>query len=191
MKITVIGGTQAHQSIRDDGICPCLTSSMGMGGGYVPLLIIREQENRNMQKQYEVCDFRFDEGLRSRVEKDIVPTLPSHMSKMENDYSCMVIEKENKDCVAYDEQNKYIRQDGTVGTLTTNGSSPKHNNRIIEKDTDFRIRKLTPRECWRLMGFTDEDFDRAKEVNSDSQLYKQAGNSIVVDVLCAIFKEML
>lgn len=54
-----------------------------------------------------------------------------------------------------------------------------------------RIRKLTPRECYRLMGFSDEDFDKAKEVNSDSQLYKQAGNSIVVNVLMEIFKEML
>lgn len=58
-------------------------------------------------------------------------------------------------------------------------------------EKEIRIRKLTPRECWRLMGFTDEDFDRAKEVNSDTQLYKQAGNSIVVDVLEAIFGEML
>lgn len=56
---------------------------------------------------------------------------------------------------------------------------------------NVRIRKLTPRECYRLMGFDDEDFDRAKEVNSDTQLYKQAGNSIVVNVLEAIFKEML
>ena len=57
--------------------------------------------------------------------------------------------------------------------------------------TGLRIRKLTPRECWRLMGFDDEDFEKASQVNSDSQLYKQAGNSIVVDVLEAIFKEML
>lgn len=56
---------------------------------------------------------------------------------------------------------------------------------------NVRIRKLTPRECWRLMGFTDEDFDKAQKVNSDTQLYKQAGNSIVVNVLEAIFKEML
>lgn len=54
-----------------------------------------------------------------------------------------------------------------------------------------RIRKLTPKECWRLMGFTDEDFENAKAVNSDTQLYRQAGNSIVVTVLEAIFKEML
>lgn len=53
------------------------------------------------------------------------------------------------------------------------------------------VRKLTPRECWRLMGFTDEDFEKAQEVNSDTQLYKQAGNSIVVNVLMAIFKQML
>ena len=56
----------------------------------------------------------------------------------------------------------------------------------------FRIRKLTPRECWRLMGFSDEDFDKAKAAGiSDTQLYKQAGNSIVVDVLMAIFEELL
>lgn len=56
---------------------------------------------------------------------------------------------------------------------------------------NYRIRKLTPKECWRLMGQKDEDFEKARQVNSESQLYKQAGNSIVVDVLEAIFKEML
>lgn len=56
---------------------------------------------------------------------------------------------------------------------------------------DYRIRKLTPKECWRLMGFTDEEFKRAEKVNSNSQLYKQAGNSIVTNVLAAIFKKLL
>lgn len=56
---------------------------------------------------------------------------------------------------------------------------------------NLRIRKLTPKECWRLMGFEDIDFEKAKEVNSDTQLVKQAGNSIVVNVLEAIFKQML
>lgn len=54
-----------------------------------------------------------------------------------------------------------------------------------------RIRKLTPKECFRLMDFDDEDFEKAAKVNSNSQLYKQAGNSIVVAVLKAIFGEML
>lgn len=57
--------------------------------------------------------------------------------------------------------------------------------------TKYRIRKLTPKECWRLMGFSDEDFNKAAEVNSNTQLYAQAGNSIVVNVLETIFKNML
>lgn len=54
-----------------------------------------------------------------------------------------------------------------------------------------RIRRLTPREYWRLMGFTDEDYDKAEEVTSKSKLYFEAGNSIVVPVLEAIFKQMI
>ena len=61
-----------------------------------------------------------------------------------------------------------------------------------KKQTNFKIRKLTPKECWRLMGFTDEQFDKAKESGiSDSQLYKQDGNSIVVTVLEEIFKMLI
>ena len=57
--------------------------------------------------------------------------------------------------------------------------------------TDFRIRKLTPKECWRLMGFDDSDFDKAKAAGiSNSQLYKQAGNSIVVNVLQYILRNL-
>lgn len=89
---------------------------------------------------------------------------------------------------AIDEQNKLVRDDGTIGTITTDGSSPKHNNRV---SNGLRIRKLTPRECWRLMGFDDQAFDQAEKVCSNSQLYKQAGNSIVVDVLEKILTNML
>lgn len=73
-------------------------------------------------------------------------------------------------------------------TISTCGGGGQREPKVME---NIRIRKLTPKECWRLMGFTDEDFDKAKEVNSDTQLYKQSGNSIVVQVLEAIFKEML
>lgn len=55
----------------------------------------------------------------------------------------------------------------------------------------YRIRKLTPKECWRLMGFKDEQFEKAEKVCSNTQLYKQAGNSIVVDVMENIFKELI
>lgn len=53
-----------------------------------------------------------------------------------------------------------------------------------------RIRKLTPRECFRLQGFPDEYFDRAASINSDSQLYKQAGNSVTVNVIYEIARRL-
>ena len=70
-------------------------------------------------------------------------------------------------------------------TLTRN--SYQENNYLSD---GFRIRKLTPRECWRLQGFPDWAFDKAQEVNSNSQLYKQAGNSVTVNVIAAIAKEL-
>ena len=70
-------------------------------------------------------------------------------------------------------------------TLTSN--SYHENNHLSD---GFRIRKLTPRECWRLQGFPDWAFDKAQEVNSNSQLYKQAGNSVTVNVIAAIAKEL-
>lgn len=54
----------------------------------------------------------------------------------------------------------------------------------------WKIRKLTPRECWRLQGFSDESFEKAEQHCSNTQLFKQAGNSITVDVLEAIFANM-
>lgn len=61
----------------------------------------------------------------------------------------------------------------------------------LDKMEQLKIRRLTPRECWRLMDFSDDDFDKASAVNSNTQLYKQAGNSIVVNVLVAIFGQMV
>lgn len=76
--------------------------------------------------------------------------------------------------------------DDSMATLTAG----THGNANPHICTQYRIRKLTPRECWRLMDFSDEDFNKAEEVNSNTQLYKQAGNSIVVNVLVAIMGQM-
>jgi DNA (cytosine-5)-methyltransferase 1 len=63
-----------------------------------------------------------------------------------------------------------------------------HEVKILDKS---KVRKITPREAWRLMGFSDEDFDKARPLNSNHQLYRQAGNSIVVPVLEGILKNLL
>lgn len=73
---------------------------------------------------------------------------------------------------------------GMCNSLTT----VQKDNLVMEKQ--YRIRKLTPRECGRLMGVSDEDISKMAAVNSNTQLYKQFGNSIVVDVMCAMFKNL-
>lgn len=83
------------------------------------------------------------------------------------------------------EQHFEPRIDGLTNSLTT----VQKDNYVAEPP--LRIRKLTPKECWRLMGFDDEDYEKAAKVNSKTQLYKQAGNSIVVNVLEAIIRKLL
>lgn len=267
-------------------------------------------------------DSGFAREINIRDKDNIASALTARMAK------CGVTDNYIQEPIALDEQNSCIRYDGTVGTLTTDGSSPKHNNRVIEplcvasrgrengqelelnesgcsnaltsvqkdnyllepnvltpKRTDYgkqirkdyengtvkesrhnmteleprddgvsntltsvqkdnyivepsvkqvgnimetdsfggnpqcgrvysddgisptlntmqgggrepkitesyRIRKLTPRECWRLMGIQDEQFNKLHDI-SNTQLYKLAGNSIVVDVLMGIFKNLL
>jgi DNA (cytosine-5)-methyltransferase 1 len=83
-------------------------------------------------------------------------------------------------------------KDNVCGSLRTiNSGGDKRIIEVEDNNIGFRIRKLTPKECWRLMGFRDEHIERAIALGtSNSQLYKQAGNSIVVDVLYYIFKEL-
>ena len=96
---------------------------------------------------------------------------------------------EPKIIIGSTQANAAVNLNGICPTLTSamgigGGQVPMHNY-------DYRIRKLTPRECWRLMGFGDEDFEKAAKLNSNTQLYKQAGNSIVVNVLEKIFINLL
>ena len=87
------------------------------------------------------------------------------------------------------EQQLEPRQDGISNTLTT----VQKDNLVLESvEINYRIRKLTPLECIRLMGFDDKDYYILKENKiSNSQIYKMAGNSIVVNVIEEIFKKLL
>ena len=92
----------------------------------------------------------------------------------------------NRQPLIIEKKKKQIPIDGTInkprGGLTVAN--------CITARYDCGIRKLTPKETWRLMGFSDEAFEKAEAVNSNSQLYKQAGNSIVVDCLVHILKNL-
>lgn len=96
-------------------------------------------------------------------------------------------EAEIGDSVNLSHPNSKTRR-GRVGKQIANTLLTGESQGVVEPD--YRIRKLTPRECWRLQGFPDWAFDKAQEVNSNSQLYKQAGNSVTVNVIAAIAKEL-
>ena len=108
---------------------------------------------------------------------------------------CNTLTSVQKDNLLVEPVNAY--PDGTSRTIKAQYAKNSGAN-FIRSDSlgatgavcGLRVRKLTPRECWRLMGFTDEVFEKAEKVNSNTQLYKQAGNSIVVNVLVEIIKKL-
>ena len=77
---------------------------------------------------------------------------------------------------------------GRVGNQIANTLLASEQQGVV--GSDYRIRRLTPRECWRLQGFPDSAFDKAQAVTSNSQLYKQAGNSVTVNVIAEIAKRL-
>ena len=151
----------------------------------------------------EYCNRLLEEGLvepydmirhsytNNRLENDM------ERKEGQNDISAALTTRpDTLGVVVYDDYNSSIRADqDTIGTLTTNcGSSAERNGyKLIEKENNnLVIRKLTPLEVWRLMGVDDEDFHKAQKSGvPSSQLYKQAGNGIVVDVFAAILKTMI
>ena len=156
-----------------DGIAPTIRAYQG--GGLEPKIIQRGH------------------GYNKGGEHDIAPTLTSN-SYHENNVLKITeatkqgyAEAEIGDSVNLSHPNSKTRR-GRVGKQIANTLLTGESQGVV--GPDFRIRKLTPRECWRLQGFPDWAFDKAQEVNSNSQLYKQAGNSVTVNVIAAIAKEL-
>lgn len=149
----------------------------------------------------EVFDFRYDEGARGRVEQDLSPTLTTKVGNGGlSGQPLLKIPEATKAgyAVAHIGDGVYtnrthskrgVVQRNAIPTLKT---SP-HDIGVVVNDPNemISIRRLTPRECWRLMGWKDSDIDRAFSTEvSETQLYKMAGNSIVVNCLTEIFKRL-
>lgn len=110
--------------------------------------------------------------------------------------TCPTLTAQNQEVVRIEKLGQISSNGSQCGTVVSdNGISANlvagtHGYANSHIATQYRIRKLTPRECGRLMGVSDEDIDKMAAVNSNTQLYKQFGNSIVVDVMCAMFKNL-
>lgn len=149
----------------------------------------------------EVFDFRYDEGIRGRVDNNLSPTITTKAgSKGLSGQPFIKVPQATKQGYAIaeigdgiytnrTESKRGVVQKESVPTLKT---SP--NDLAVVVDDSNRliaVRRLTPRECWRLMGWKDSDIDRALSTGvSETQLYKMAGNSIVVNCLTEIFKRL-
>src|SRR5699024_11168710 len=149
---------------------------------FEPKIAASRGRGKNNEQQLEVNKDDTSNALTT-VEKDnyVLEGIPI---KNNTDQGYLIAKDGDGVDLAYPTSNtRRGRVQGSMSqTLTTDDSKG-----VVEQ---YRIRKLTPLEYWRLMDVTDEDFYKAQAVNSNTQLYKQAGNSIVVSVLEAIFRNM-
>ena len=149
----------------------------------------------NDQNQFEVIEIREGYYLTLKVASSLDELNLTTYKKEFGRFGRQAVEtlNENKniinDGMTVNAYNKTIDKTGLSPTLTTRPEGFK--TAILPITNGLRIRKLTPLECWRLQGFTDEQFYKAKDSGvSNSQLYKQAGNSVTVNVVDAIVKEL-
>ena len=146
-------------------------------------------EQNNIEK-----DISFIDSYNRNIRKDdLSGTITTRVNDSNNTFIAIKNATKQGYLEAHDGDGCYIsnidKKRGTVQKemIPTLKTSPD----IGCVTTDLRIRKLTPKECLRLMGFDDKDYEKIKSIGiSRSQIYKQAGNSIVVNVLEAIFKEL-
>lgn len=179
----VIAETRSDEGVRffKDNVC-CTIRTVQSGGDK----IVIEPTNKIIQIGNFVETGNRDNPQRGRVydTDGISPTICVATTVKPN-----ILEKINvlgNIMPSGHSAGRVIDISGVSPTVMENYSSA-----ITIADTNYRIRKLTPKECWRLMGVSDNDFEQAQKYNSNSALYKQAGNSIVVDVLEFIFKNVV
>jgi DNA (cytosine-5)-methyltransferase 1 len=175
--LDIKGNEQVRRVYSENGISPTLNTMQGGNREPKILKIANEPEN------YYVSGDA-NNTPKILIDKSIKPSVSINFEKEKQD-----ILNSEKDI--YQAKCDSGWQDNKIG-LKISQTIRANNNFHPCLDNNYIIRKLTPLECWRLMGFKDEEFYKAKNSGiSSSQLYKMAGNSIVVNVLEAIFEQMV
>ena len=197
--VNVIGSLEAKfestNRIYDVGGCSPTLSTM-QGGNREPKIL----ENKIVDMRGRNPDNPSDRTAGSQTEQRLEMNMQDTsncLTSVQKDN--LVLEKplllggvgkENEFGSQYRQGNRVYSSNACAMALNSQPVGNAGGNSYLY-NVGYRIRKLTPRECWRLMDFSDEDFEKAEEVNSNTQLYKQAGNSIVKNVLIAIFGQMI
>ena len=190
-KIEIIGNTR-----NPNGTSKGTKSVVYGSGGVVGTLTATDYKEPKQVaiKQFGILQPNFNQCGVIYETDGIAPTIRAYQGgglepkiRVKEATSKGYAEAEVGDSVNLSHPNSKTRR-GRVGKQVANTLLTGESQGVVEPN--FRIRKLTPRECWRLQGFPDWAFDKAQEVNSNSQLYKQAGNSVTVNVIAAIAKEL-
>ena len=199
--VNVIGSLESKfestNRIYDVGGCSPTLSTM-QGGNQEPK-ILEEQIPCKLNKMPEGHLDSLDNAKICDVDTPTASTVTSRYYKgigAHKDNTCPTLTAQNQEVVRIEKVGQISSNGSQCGTvISDNGISANlvagtHGYANSHIATQYRIRKLTPRECGRMMGVSDEDIDKMAAVNSNTQLYKQFGNSIVVDVMCAMFKNL-
>lgn len=182
----VVGGSQGER-VYDGNKISCTLSSQGGGGGAKTGLYTFVDLN----KKGSVQTTDTARALLARYNKG-QPNRPAECSGVlaritPNDSHVKVMPILTPDRLEKRQNGRRIKNEGEPSFTLT--SQDRHG--VLIADDHIKIRKLTPRECFRLQGFTDEQFDRAAAVNSETQLYKQAGNAVTVNVVAEIGRHIV
>ena len=183
-----------NSEIKD--IAPTQTTQCGSTVSSSTVLIRNKSLRETLEQNNIEKDISFIDSYNRNIRKDdLSGTITTRVSDSNNTF--IAIKKDKPICL-----NSKGGRNGVEGLqpslkdriYDSNGIATccATSNFFMPNYTDnLRIRKLTPKECWRLMGFDDVDFEKAEKINSNTQLYKQAGNSICVPVLIAILNNLL
>lgn len=199
-------GTGKHQSntvYDENALCHNITTVEG--GGTQQIKILESQVLAPKRTEYGKAIRKDYESGKVRESRHNMTELEPRTDGISN--TLTTVQKDNMVLIKQATKNgsiecevggcfdaSYPESQTRRGRVQDNGNTcptlTAQNQDIVRIDPNYRIRKLTPRECGRLMGVSDEDISKMELVNSNTQLYKQFGNSIVVDVMCEMFKNL-
>jgi len=216
----VIGSMQANSYIGDGTISPSLTAAMGMGGGQIPMVgyikpIIYDDYNSRISADQDAintltcnCGASAERNGVKIIEPVIVDAIYNNRPARIYDQAAPTLRSERFGLEVIEPKDLPCSTRGSQIASTIRASIYKQGARNLEQNVinglgyegvieqgdpqiKWRIRKLTPKETWRLMGFTDQDADKSAQFVSASAQYKQAGNSICTSCLIALFSSLL
>lgn len=186
----IIGGSQGERVYNPNGVSCTLSAQGGGMGAKTGLYEIDTNKVQSIGNgsRYETDNTVWPAGLAGTLTATDYKHVPKVAIKNATKQGYIMAEIGDGIDLAYPDSET---RRGRVQPQRSNTLTTSDNLGVLVDDEPIRIRKLTPKECWRLQGFTDEQYEKAATVNSNSQLYKQAGNAVTVNVVEEIGKHIM